>query len=146
MVIGGVLIAGVVAVIVLLVTGEGNGSEETAKDDVTAPETEDATFDVRGEITLIDSDNENYSGSCYGGGGYDDMAGGAQVVIRDSMSKTIGAGQLADGVKIDSVTCEFSFAIEDVPSGNAPYSIEVSHRGEVVFNEDEALTLSLSLG
>jgi hypothetical protein len=145
MAIGGLVVAGLVAVIVLLVTGGDDDSEQTANDDTAAAETKDATFDVRGTITLIDSGNENYAGACYGGGGYDDMSGGAQVVIRDSTSKTIAAGQLAEGVKVDVVTCEFDFAIDDVPSGNAPYSVEVSHRGEIVFKEEQALTLSLSL-
>jgi hypothetical protein len=40
----------------------------------------------------------------------------------------------------------WTFKVSDVPSGSASYTVEVSHRGEIAFTDDEAEAVALSLG
>lgn len=136
----------VLLVVIVMILASGSDSDPEAGDDKPA----DETFTASGEITLTDSGVEDAGGECWGTGGYDDMSGGTQVVIRDADGTTVAAGALEPGSHPDSayadVICVFPFTIENVPSGSPLYSVEVSHRGEVTFKEDEADELSFSLG
>jgi hypothetical protein len=140
-----VIVALLAVVIVLLMGGDGDSSGGTATD---TSSKEAKTFDADGDLTLISADNElTGGGGCIGGGGYDDISSGTQVVIRDSSGTTVAVDHLLPGTKSDSyVTCVFDFTVHDVPSGHGPYSVEVSHRGEISFNEADAGNLHLTLG
>lgn len=91
--------------------------------------------------------------SCDGGiaGGLQDIQPGTQVVIYDAGGKIVASGGLLDGT-IDAqagsnvATCRMPFQIEKVPAGVGPYSIEIGHRGKVVFNADEASNVDVTLG
>lgn len=143
--IGALLVIGLLVVIILLITGsDSDQSPDTGTDGSSPAEAE--TFLVTGSITLT-SANINYaSGECWGEEGYDDMSGGAQVVVRDNTGATVAVGQLDTGIKESSVVCRFDFSVEDVPSGSPAYSLEVTHRGEFSFTEEEASGIHLSLG
>lgn len=107
------------------------------------------TITVKGQMTLNDSDNEGSGGECYGTGGYDDMRGGAQVVIRDGEGKSVGLGQLDPGnadVQYPTVSCHFAFSVADVPAGLGIYSVEVANRGAISFKEADAGSVELALG
>lgn len=97
-------------------------------------------------MTLIDAGVENYGGDCVGTGGYDDIRGGAQVVVRGPSGDKIALGHLDAGEPRSSVECVFPFTVEDIPIINGIYSVEVSHRGEVSFTQDDAQSLDLTLG
>ena len=125
-------------------TGCG-GEADTAEEPSTAPSTPE-TLTVVGDLTLYDYDIETYGGECYGVDGYDDLEGGAQVVVRDAEGKSVGLGSLDPGVKVRRGECRFDFEVTDVPPGLGIYSVEVSHRGEIQFKESEAEQISLSLG
>lgn len=143
---GGLVIVALLAVVILLLT---NGGEPEDSSSSTVKDEEAKTFLVQGDLTLISADNQltGSGGGCLGGGGYDDIVPGAQVVIRDSTGATVAVDQLEPGTKTDSyVTCVFPFEVQDVPSGKGPYSVEVSHRGEISFNEDDAGDLHFTLG
>lgn len=142
---GLVIVVLLVVVIVLLVSG-GKDSSSPAAATKSSGSATSKTFSVKGDITLIDS-GVNYVGNeCFGTGGYDDMHGGTQVVVKDATGTTVAVGELDAGTKQSSVECYFSFSVDAVPSGGAAYSLEVSHRGSYSFTEADATSISLSLG
>lgn len=111
-----------------------------------APDTEVVeSVTVSGTLLLIDSDIRRAGGECHGTGGYADITAGAQVVIRDRDGTTVGLGSLDPGRPESRVECRFGFVVDDVPAGRGIYSVEVSHRGEVSFNEDDADAVALTL-
>lgn len=146
----GVAVLGVILIaVVLAVTlgGDDDKDSDAAKDpDSDEPE----TFIVHGEMELYDYTGDNilrYQGTCSGYEGYDDMVAGAQVVIRDATGETVAVSALDEGEPQGRTSCIFPFTVEDVPAGESIYSVEVSHRGEITFKEDEAeVGLTLSLG
>lgn len=144
---GGLLIVVLLVVVIVLLTGGDDDPADVASDSASpsgSPEAE--TFLVTGSITLTDGSIGSGGGECWGADGYDDMSGGAQVVVKDAAGVRVAVGALDPGVKMSSIECRFDFRVEDVPSGSAVYSIEVAHRGEVSFTEDEAVGLDLTLG
>lgn len=78
---------------------------------------------------------------CEGDGGYDDIAGGAQVQVSDESGTTIGTAQLETGEITDLYqgeipTCTWRFTVPDV--GDAKfYEVEVSHRGGIKYSQEE---------
>lgn len=133
------------ALVIALAVGSGSDASEAGSTDGSESE-KSATMTVSGTITLTDSGVDEVDGECWGTGGYDDMQGGTQVVVRDADGKTIGAGSLDAGYSDGSVVCVFPFNIHDVPAESSLYSVEVAHRGQITFTEDNAGELSLSLG
>jgi hypothetical protein len=119
------------------------------------------TFDVFGTLVLSASGSLGLVGNgvegtaCTGSRGFDDIAQGAQVVVRDSTGKTVALGQLDAGQLTASITddsvgapCQFIIRIDGVKatSGSAFYSIEVAHRGQIQFTRPNAGNLALTLG
>lgn len=110
-------------------------------------------FKVYGDMTLSLGDfawNESPE-SCWGRGGYDDIRGGAQVVVTDADGVTVGVGRLIDGdptVYDDRASsCVFRWEIPNVPDGSSFYAVEISHRGKVQFSRaDITRSISLTLG
>jgi hypothetical protein len=107
---------------------------------------------LSGTVTVVDS---YYSGfdpgrSCAGDNGYDDIRGGAQVVVMDGRGETLSTGRLSDG-SFDGLGCVFSFALEDVTRAEF-YSLTVAseNRGELQYSYDELAaddwSVQLSLG
>jgi hypothetical protein len=79
--------------------------------------------------------------------GFDDIHGGAQVVITDGDGKTLAVGRLADGRRVAPTVCAYDFAVDGVPDGEDFYGVEVSHRGKVQYpRADLDKPLRLSVG
>jgi hypothetical protein len=94
---------------------------------------------------------------CHGYQGFDDIQSGAQVIVRDSAGTTVATGTLDQGKAeniVDSgqgfkqaTTCALPFTVNGVPAGKNFYSVEVSHRGQQQYNEQQMHSpISLSLG
>jgi hypothetical protein len=126
----------------------GCGSKAAAKP--AAPK----TITVNGLIHLHDQykyGSSDAGSSCQGYGGYADMAPGVSVVIYDSSQKVLVTTGLGQGV-VAAIPgnvwgqCDFTFEAKNVPAGVGPYSVEVSHRGKIVFNEVDSHHVELTLG
>ena len=138
--VGGLIVIALLAAILGMLASGSDGSASPSKP-------AGKTFTVSGELTLTDAGVHNVSGHCFGTNGYDDMQVGAQVVVRDADGKTVGVSQLDAGTLGGvTVVCTFPFTVEGVPSGKGPYSVEVSHRGQIAFEESQAHGVSLTLG
>lgn len=121
-------------------------------------------FDLQGHMTLIQTDSSagglgggeprGGSLSCFGLGGYSDIAEGTAITVYDAAGQVIATGKLGPGsAVIDPVEggfdkCRFGFAVAEVPANEDFYQIEVSHRGKVTFDAEEARagTVALTLG
>jgi hypothetical protein len=73
--------------------------------------------------------------------GFDDLATGAQVVVKDASGTVIATSELESGVLVaagDSLGCEYSFTLTDLPDGSF-YGIHVgdSTRSDVQFGKAE---------
>lgn len=134
------------AAVVVVVAGVAAGYLLFAGDD--AP----STFTARGEMELdggsVGFDGEGSffadSGTCFGANGYADISAGAQVTVSDSSGKTVALGELSGG-RVRSGACVFDVTVEDVPAGNRFYKVEVTHRGNVQYSEDEMRNGQVSL-
>ncbi|WP_182345768.1 hypothetical protein [Tomitella gaofuii] len=83
---------------------------------------------------------------CVGDDGYDDLDANSGVSVRDASGTLIAKGAMTGSSKAGGY-CVLSFLVPDVPTGNNYYLLELSHRGELSFTEDEAQEpISLSLG
>ena len=124
------IIAGAV-VAVLAVIGAGVGLFLALKPpaDVTVV----ATVGLMQEISDNKYGTDNYLAvsdeSCFGLGGYDDLSAGAGVTVYGAAGQVVGVGSLDKGIDIGDM-CMFSSEIV-VPGGEAFYSMEVTHRGEL---------------
>jgi hypothetical protein len=103
-------------------------------------------FDVHGAI-IVEGQGSS-GGECVTDGGYSDISEGAGVVVKTADGKIAGAGQLDAGKTSDQseYVCNFGFKVLDVPGGDGPYTVTVSHRGDVVFDEKHAGSVVLTLG
>src|SRR5699024_4396606 len=72
--------------------------------------------------------------SCSGIGGYADLGVGSGVTIRDANGTIVGVGEITDSEDVQPV-CVFTFTVHDVPSGEGPYTVEISHRGKGTVTE-----------
>jgi hypothetical protein len=90
---------------------------------------------IAGSVELTDSRQFVTDGSCLGIGDWSDIAPGADVVLRDEAGTILGRSGLSDGAAIAG-RCRFTFTFSDIPDGVAYYSVEVSHRGEIVYPHD----------
>jgi hypothetical protein len=89
--------------------------------------------ELHGTMELIDSDTA--SNGCIGTGGYDDIAPGAAVTVRNGDGETLATGRLGEGEAVASFGCTYTFII-DIPDSDF-YRIEVTHRGELEFSKSE---------
>jgi hypothetical protein len=116
----------------------------TAVSPAATPLKVDGQVTVRGEPPAVLTDNEL---TCRGGGGFDDLREGTQVVVTDAAGKTIALGQLGAGSWKRNVGCIFLFTVPDVPAGEKFYGLEISHRGRVQYTAAQlAAPVELSIG
>lgn len=108
------------------------------------------TFTATGSLVLVGSTSEYSSiydseeisyganGSCHGVGGYSDLAVGTGVTIHGASGQLLSIGSIVSSAG-DSGTdiCAFQFEVREIPAGEGPYTVEVSHRGEVAVTEDD---------
>lgn len=97
---------------------------------------------LTGTFTLVDPNRLGFDADgCYGRGGYRDIKGGLEVVVRDGEGSVIGKGRLMDG-EVDGAAqmCSFSFEIADIPTSDF-YELSVGRRGDSVYTFDEMKSL-----
>lgn len=143
------LVIAVGALVALTGCGGNGGSADEPPATKPAATATSETFAVYGTLELRgDAEVGAPVGSpCSGAGGYDDIHGGAQVVVRDATSKEVGLGELADGMRNEAGWCQFVINMRGVPLGEGEiYKIEVSGRGEIAFNLEDSESLELTLG
>lgn len=109
---------------------------------------EPQAFELKGEISLMKgATGAADRGECEGYRGYDDIAEGAQVTVYNASGKAVALGTLKNSDYSGGV-CSFSFAVPEVPAGEAIYQVEVTHRGKVSFSDEAARkgAVALTLG
>lgn len=101
-------------------------------------------YTVNGDLTLTSVDAlDGDDTSCKGAAGFDDIVGGAQIVVTDGAGQTLGLAKLSDGRTMGAVSsilerpteCSFAFHVVDVAKGKTFYKVEVSHRGQLQYTE-----------
>lgn len=93
------------------------------------------TTTVTGDVTVTGNTSASLSGSggsCYTYGGYDDIAYGTTVTVRDPADAIVAIGSLDAGTA-ESGSCVFDFTVPDVPESSF-YSVEVSKRGPLTYS------------
>lgn len=128
----------------------GGGEDPAAEPSEPA---EPETFTASGVFVLTDASSVDYDyeteTDCYGIDGYDDIAEGTQVTVRDAEGSRVGSGELGEGrldTFSDTAACTFRFMVYDIPVSEGIYTVEVASRGEINFRQAEAGGLELSLG
>ncbi|MFD7262663.1 hypothetical protein [Streptomyces sp. NPDC059874] len=124
--IAGVL-AGIAGTIgVLAVTGEEDEPKAAA------------TFTLTGNFLLAGyGDYVMGSNGCKGKGGYNDIAAGASVIVKDDKGATVATSSLPAG-NPQSSGCVFAISVPNVPGDRPFYAVEISHRGSITATADEA--------
>ena len=119
------------------------------------------TINVRGEITLKASEaatpvpsvgtayNEKFlvlagGQNCTGWHGFDDIAEGAAVTVRDDSDHIIGDGKLRSGVFDGKQECALHFFIDGLPD-RPYYQVEVTHRGRVTVSRADLINSGVHL-
>jgi len=134
------------AAILLPFAACGGGGDAGSTDSKTSP----SQPNITGTLTLSDSDFLFLKNGdpCSGSGGYSDIHGGAQVVVKDESDELIATGSLSAG-HVSSGQCDFPIAVRNVPDANF-YTIQVSHRGGISYSREELKAkgwmVGLSLG
>lgn len=147
-------VAAAACVVLLAACGADSGSDGGSDDSTPSAEKSKAptTFAVFGTLSLSGAGNlgKGAGSPCHGDDGYDDIVGGAQVTIYDGSGKAIALGSLGDGTTLQQTpwNCTFTIAVRDVPiqKDSNIYAVEVTHRGQVKFTQDEATSIALTLG
>lgn len=128
----------------VLVTGLSVGAYALAN-----RETQPSTFTIEGSLTLSDSVTTYGLPSefdCAGDDGYDDIGPNSSVTVSDQAGDVIATGQV-QGSSGGASTCTLTFSASDVPEGRDFYKVEISHRGELTFTEEEAKAgITMTLG
>ena len=70
------------------------------------------------------------------GGGYSDIHPGTSVTVRDEAGKILATTTLGAGHYESAEGCVYGFEVADLPDAKF-YQVEVSHRGEITYSEDE---------
>ncbi|MBF0660766.1 hypothetical protein [Rhodococcus sp. (in: high G+C Gram-positive bacteria)] len=105
-------------------------------------------FEIGGTVTLVDgSTHSNTPGfECEGDRGYDDIAPATAVRVTAETGKLLAEGSLTRSVR-EGDFCTFFFTVPDVPRGATFYDVEISYRGSISFDENEARSgVHLTLG
>ncbi|MEU8634461.1 hypothetical protein AB0C38_19955 [Amycolatopsis sp. NPDC048633] len=103
-------------------------------------------FDLRGTFTL-NSGGYGYS-TCGGSGGYSDITTGSTVTVYNAAGTVLSQGALGTGRPNGAGSCVFTLSAPNVPAGEKFYLVEVSHRGRIMVQPEDARNgnVALSLG
>ncbi|MFJ9780504.1 hypothetical protein ACIRSS_13035 [Amycolatopsis sp. NPDC101161] len=113
---------------------------------LTPPGTSGEAFDLRGTLTL-NSGGYGYS-TCGGSGGYSDITTGTAVTVYNAAGTVLSQGALGTGRPNGAGSCVFTLSAPNVPAGEKFYLVEVSHRGRIMVQPEDARNgnVALSLG
>lgn len=112
-----------------------------------SPAPSPSTHTLRGTMFVVpamfldrDGDRPREGARCSGSRGYEDLTGGAQVVVRDQAGTIVGSSRLDDGGIVllggDLPACILPFTVPGVAT-STHYTVEVSHRGGVTYSHDD---------
>lgn len=104
-----------------------------------------AALTITGTVEISDESLTFDGQRCRGDGGFSDMREGTQVTVTSSGGDIIALGSLQTGTARGYGTCIWRFTVDDVPTGQGFYGIEVSQRGVLRFAEAD-LTRPITLG
>lgn len=112
----------------------------------------DRSNEITGQIDVIDTEEDPVGfGSCTGAdisAGYDDLAPGAGVTVKDESGDIIATGVITEG-EWTRFSCALRFTVADVPKAEF-YQVEISHRGEQRLSHEDLVEqnfhLELSIG
>ncbi|WP_284749771.1 hypothetical protein [Amycolatopsis sp. RTGN1] len=113
---------------------------------ISTPGTPAETFALSGTFTLY-STGYSYS-TCGGSGGYSDITTGTTVTVYNAAGTVLSQGALGSGRPNGAGSCVFTLSAPNVPAGEKFYLVEVSHRGRIMVQPDDARNgnVALSLG
>lgn len=95
------------------------------------------TRSVIGTLDLLGDAAAVVGETCYGDGGYDDIAAGTQVRVTNQDGTLIGTDSLEEGQPNAARTrCTFRFTVGGLPEATF-YTFEVSHRGGLTYSAAE---------
>lgn len=158
----------IAAVLFLFVlSGCGGGTSDTATTGSTAVETAVTTggsststsvaspgHSIRGVFTLTVDEQLTKGAECEGPPPYDDLRGGAPVVVKNEAGEEVGRGTLDVGRAPEesfgptTPICEFTFDIGDLPDVDS-YTISINHVDDQTFTavelEDQGWTVEFGL-
>nr|WP_257019028.1 hypothetical protein [Streptomyces sp. TLI_235] len=102
-------------------------------------------FTLMGALTL--NQVSLGDGPCSGRGGYNDIGEGTPVTVYNASGEVVAKGRLGTGVR-SGAACQFSVSVPDVPAGTKFFQVEVSHRGKITIEAEDARMgrFSASLG
>ena len=132
--------AGVLAVAVILLAGCSSVATPAAKPTPKALRAVGVVTAPMDYMDLMTGKYKNAQGApCASGADYSDIKAGAQVVVTDASSKTIGIGTLGDGVlqpgpkatAFDAL-CAFAFDVPGISAGSKFYGIHAGSPGRDV--------------
>lgn len=110
-----------------------------------------ATHDVRGTLDLTSySSIESVDHDCTGTGGYSDLQGGANVVVRDDSGHIVGTGSLGEGSGTsESGECKFPWAVHGLTDADF-YTVEIANRKGPTYSRDQLVavgwTIAMKIG
>jgi hypothetical protein len=105
---------------------------------------------------LMTGATDNTEGSpCTSTAGYDDIAGGTQVVITDATGKTVAVGVHESGAlkagpdaTAFDARCDFPFTVTGIPAGSKFYGVHIGNTNRGVQQErpDQLKSIALTIG
>lgn len=104
---------------------------------------------VTGSVTVPSSHLGGDGETCLADDGYDDIAAGAQVVVKNADQKTVGVGDLRAGYTVGGVSCTFPFRLAVTPDGSRYYALAVgnNNRGDMQYTKEQlGRRIDLSIG
>lgn len=157
----GLVMAGAILLLAACASETSTGVADTP---TTATPSTPADFAVSGFVDvpvdetmtkLVNPDMQD-QGSCGVSDGYDDIRGGAQVIVTDAAGTTVALGNLDPGrvqttdaeKTVANANCRFAFVITGIPAGSKFYGVEISKRGRVQYAAERlnGQTLELTIG
>lgn len=111
--------------------GEEANPEETT---VTLYVAVSPEYTLTGTFQLLDP-GSGPDANCRGDGGYSDISGGTDVVVRDGSGSVLAKGALGPGRR-NGGSCTFQFTVRKIPEVDF-YEVEVGRRGSLTYSFDE---------
>ena len=138
-----------IASFMLAACGGGSGTSSSTTTLVSTITTE-ANPVVTGMLSLTSHDGifeHEIEGTmyCTGTHGYDDIGGGANVVVYDGKGSIIGTGALDVGLPDDGGACDFDFSVPLSTTADF-YTVDVAGRGGPTFSHDDMEQSGWSVG
>ena len=107
-----------------------------------------STMNVLGTLTLAGSQASPVSGgpACVGGQSNPGLSAGAPITVYNAAGEPIAWSVLQSGTTDASKDCAFPFVVQNVPTGEIFYAIEIASSGRVSFTGVTFQNVRLSIG